>query len=35
VKAKALAHARRTRELGYPEVLLKAAPELGEIRTMS
>jgi class 3 adenylate cyclase/TolB-like protein/Tfp pilus assembly protein PilF len=31
---KALAHVRRARELGYPEVLLKAAPELGEIRTM-
>jgi tetratricopeptide (TPR) repeat protein len=33
-KSKALAHVRRARELGYPEVLLKAAPELGEIRTM-
>jgi class 3 adenylate cyclase/TolB-like protein/tetratricopeptide (TPR) repeat protein len=34
-KAKALAHVRRARELGYPEVLLKAAPELGDIRTMN
>jgi serine/threonine-protein kinase len=33
-KAKALAHVRRARALGYPEVLLKAAPELGDIRTM-
>jgi len=33
-KANALAHVRRARELGYPEVLLKAAPELGDIRTM-
>ncbi len=33
-KAKALAHVRRARELGLPEVLLKAAPELGDIRTM-
>jgi len=32
-EAKALAHVRRARELGYPEVLLKAAPELGDIRT--
>jgi class 3 adenylate cyclase/TolB-like protein/Tfp pilus assembly protein PilF len=32
-QAKALAHVRRARELGYPEVLLKAAPELGDIRT--
>jgi tetratricopeptide (TPR) repeat protein len=31
-EAKALAHVRRARELGYPEVLLKAAPELGDIR---
>ena len=30
-KAKALAHARRARELGYPENLMRAAPELGEI----
>jgi len=28
----ALAHARRARELGYPENLIRAAPELGEIR---
>lgn len=34
-KAKALAHVRRARDLGYPEVLLKAAPELGDIRTMN
>ena len=33
-KAQALAHVKRARELGYPEVLLKAAPELGDIRTM-
>jgi class 3 adenylate cyclase/TolB-like protein/tetratricopeptide (TPR) repeat protein len=33
-EAKALAHARRALELGYPEALLKAAPELGNIRTM-
>lgn len=29
--SKALAHARRARELGYPENLMRAAPELGEI----
>ena len=29
--AQALAHARRARELGYPENLMRAAPELGEI----
>ena len=28
----ALAHARRARELGYPENLMRSAPELGEIR---
>jgi tetratricopeptide (TPR) repeat protein len=28
----ALAHARRARDLGYPENLIRAAPELGEIR---
>jgi TolB-like protein/Flp pilus assembly protein TadD len=28
----ALQHVRRARELGYPENLIKAAPELGEIR---
>jgi adenylate cyclase len=28
----AVAHARRARELGYPEILMRAAPELGEIR---
>jgi class 3 adenylate cyclase/TolB-like protein/Tfp pilus assembly protein PilF len=33
-KARALHHVKRARELGYPEVLLKAAPELGDIRTM-
>ncbi len=33
-QAKALSHLRRARELGYPESLLKAAPELGDIRTM-
>ncbi len=33
-RASALDHVRRARELGYPEVLLKAAPELGDIRTM-
>ncbi|HEU0224037.1 MAG TPA: tetratricopeptide repeat protein [Steroidobacteraceae bacterium] len=33
-EAKALAHLRRARELGYPEVLLKAAPELGDIKKM-
>jgi len=32
--SKALAHARRARELGYPENLMRAAPELGEIRKM-
>ncbi|MFZ2508296.1 MAG: tetratricopeptide repeat protein [Steroidobacteraceae bacterium] len=29
----ALVHARRAQELGYPEKLMRAAPELGEIRT--
>ena len=33
-KSKALAHARRARELGYPENLMRVAPELGEIRKM-
>jgi len=33
-EVKALAHVRRARDLGYPEVLLKAAPELGDIRAM-
>ncbi|HUG04357.1 MAG TPA: tetratricopeptide repeat protein [Steroidobacteraceae bacterium] len=33
-RVKALAHLRRARQLGYPESLLKAAPELGDIRTM-
>lgn len=28
----ALAHARRARELGYPEILMRAAPELGDLR---
>ena len=31
-KARALSHLERARKLGYPEVLLKAAPELGEMR---
>ncbi|MGH8285571.1 MAG: adenylate/guanylate cyclase domain-containing protein [Steroidobacteraceae bacterium] len=30
--AAALTHARRARQLGYPENLMRAAPELGEIR---
>ncbi len=33
-RARALQHARRARELGYPEALLRAAPELGNLRTM-
>jgi TolB-like protein/Tfp pilus assembly protein PilF len=33
-RAAAAAHARRARELGYPEILLKATPELGDIRTI-
>lgn len=33
-KVKAAAHIRRARQLGYPDNILKAAPELGEIRTM-
>jgi tetratricopeptide (TPR) repeat protein len=32
--SKALVHVRRSRELGYPENLLRSAPELGEIRKM-
>jgi adenylate cyclase len=32
-RSKAVAHARRARELGYPERLLKAAPELKEIQS--
>ncbi len=28
----ALAHAKRARDLGYPEKLMRAAPELGELR---
>jgi TolB-like protein/class 3 adenylate cyclase/tetratricopeptide (TPR) repeat protein len=31
-RSAAQAHARRARELGYPEVLMRAAPELSEIR---
>ena len=31
--AKAIQHARRARDLGYPEALLRAAPELGDLRT--
>jgi hypothetical protein len=30
----ALAHIKRARELGYPEKLLRAAPELGDLRKM-
>ncbi len=30
----ALAHARRAQELGYPEILMRAAPELGAIAKM-
>ncbi|HZF15724.1 MAG TPA: tetratricopeptide repeat protein [Steroidobacteraceae bacterium] len=30
--AAALAHVKRARELGYPEKLMRAAPELGELR---
>ncbi len=33
-RSTALAHARRARQLGYPEKLMRAAPELGEIRKM-
>jgi len=33
-KSRALAHARRARELGFAESLMHAAPELGEIRKM-
>ena len=33
-KAQAVAHVRRARELGIPEKLLRAAPELGEIRSI-
>ncbi len=29
----ALVHVKRAKELGYPESLLKSAPELGDIRT--
>ena len=31
-EAAALAHIRRARELGYPDVFLRSAPELGELR---
>jgi tetratricopeptide (TPR) repeat protein len=31
-KTRALAHLKRARELGYPESMLKAAPELGDLR---
>jgi len=31
-EANAIRHVRRARELGYPEVFLKSAPELGDIR---
>ena len=30
----ALAHAKRARELGYPQKLMRAAPELGDLRKM-
>jgi adenylate cyclase len=33
-RAGAVKHVQRARELGYPEVFLKSAPELGDIRTM-
>ncbi|MBX3702231.1 MAG: tetratricopeptide repeat protein [Steroidobacteraceae bacterium] len=32
-RTQAVTHARRARELGYPEALLRAAPELGDLRT--
>lgn len=32
-QANALLHARRARDQGYPEALLRAAPELGDIRS--
>jgi class 3 adenylate cyclase/TolB-like protein/tetratricopeptide (TPR) repeat protein len=32
--ASALRHAKRARDLGYPEALLRAAPELGDLRKM-
>jgi tetratricopeptide (TPR) repeat protein len=32
-KQAAIAHIDRSRELGYPEILLKSAPELGDIRS--
>ncbi len=32
-REKALAHLRRAKELGYPETLMRAAPELGDLRT--
>jgi hypothetical protein len=31
-KTAALAHIRHARELGYPDVFLRSAPELGELR---
>jgi adenylate cyclase len=33
-RSAALAHARRALKLGYPEKLMRAAPELGEVRKM-
>ena len=33
-KSAALAHVRRARELGYPEKLMRAAPELGDLRNV-
>ena len=32
-EAKALEHAKRARDLGYPDTLMRAAPELGVLRT--
>ena len=32
-EAQALEHAKRARELGYPDILMRAAPELGVLRT--
>lgn len=33
-RTRALTHLKRARELGYPESMLKAAPELGDLRRM-
>ncbi len=32
-ESQALEHAKRARELGYPDILMRAAPELGVLRT--